>query len=66
MKIARINKKSYFSSGVIIVTEGENVKVYPVIAFSKVGKTYIPEGILLTWVDGVLGCFRQIIVDVVE
>lgn len=67
MKVARIEKKSYFKSGVIIVTESDKVTVYPVVAFSKVKKTYIPEGILLTWEDGRLGWGKQnIIVDVVE
>lgn len=67
MKVARIEKKSYFRSGVIIVTEGDKVTVYPVVAFSKVRKTYISEGILLTWEDGRLGWGKQnIIVDVVE
>lgn len=67
MKVARIMKKSFISSGQIIVKENECVKVFPVVPFSKVKKTYVPEGIMLTWNDGSLGWKkRNIIVDVVE
>lgn len=67
MKVARIIKKSFISSGQIIVKENECVTVFPVVPFSKVKKTYVPEGIMLTWNDGSLGWKkRNIIVDVVE
>lgn len=67
MKVARIMKKSFISSGQIIVKENECVTVFPVVPFSKVKKTYVPEGIMLTWNDGSLGWKkRNIIVDVVE
>ena len=67
MKVARIVKKSFISSGQIIVKEGENILVYNVVGFSKVKKTYVPEGIMLTWNDGSLGWKkRSIVVDVIE
>ena len=67
MKVARIMKKSFISSGQIIVKENECVTVFPVVPFSKVKKTYVPEGIMLTWNDGSLGWKkRSVIVDVVE
>lgn len=67
MKIARIMKKSFISSGQIIVKENECVTVFPIVPFSKVKKTYVPEGIMLTWNDGSLGWKkRSIIVDVIE
>lgn len=67
MKVARIMKKSFISSGQIIVKENECVTVFPVVPFSKVKKTYVPEGIMLTWNDGSLGWKkRSIIVDVIE
>ena len=67
MKVARIMKKSFISSGQIIVKENECVTVFPVVPFSKVKKTYVPEGIMLTWNDNSLGWKkRNIIVDVIE
>lgn len=67
MKIARIMKKSFVSSGQIIVKENECITVFPVVPFSKVKMTQVPEGIMLTWNDGNLGWKKcNIIVDVVE
>lgn len=67
MKVARIEKKSFFSGGNIIVRENNSVTVYPVVPFSRVKIVSIPEGILITWEDGRLGWGkRSIIVDVIE
>lgn len=66
MKIARIDKRSFISSGQIIVKEGGNISVYNVVGFSKVKITNVSEGIMLTWNDGSLGWKRSIIVDVIE
>lgn len=67
MKVARIVKRSFISSGQIIVREGGNISVFHVVGFSKVKITNVPEGIMLTWNDGGLGWKkRSIIVDVIE
>lgn len=67
MKVARIVKRSFISSGQIVVKEGGNIMVYNVVPFSKVKITNVPEGIMLTWNDGSLGWKkRNIIVDVIE
>ena len=66
MRIARIVKSSFMSSGCIIVKEHDHMAVYPVSSFSSVKKIYVDEGILLMWKDGLLGYKRSIMVDVVE
>lgn len=67
MKIAKILKKSFISSGQIIVREGNSITVFHVVGFSRVKITNVDDGLMLTWQDGSLGWGkRSIIVDVIE